>query len=116
MRSLDFYIKHSFSSLADQRFQVEIDDDAKIVLIATDTFDSSLVSVLVSRLLLDGHGVTAFVDDNDYGQPRMARPYQLRIRIGGDKGVTFNAMVVRLNEVFHKESLLAITLTPEITS
>lgn len=111
IRNLDFYLKHTFSCLSDQKFRVLIDDERKIVTVISMVFDSTLTGWLLTRILPDDHEVVAFTDDNSAWNPK-GPPYSLRIRIGGDDGQEFDAEAVRLASAVWGNREVAITLTP----
>ena len=89
------YVKHSFSCLPDVTFDVTIDHHSQVVTIAAATFDSSLLGWLVTHVLPADYGVVAFRDDNS-GWHTPLSPYRLRIRVGGEIGIEFDAQVVKL--------------------
>ena len=95
MRVFSYYIKHSFSCLSDQTFEVQVEDESKTATILAPTFDSALISHLL-RVILPGEGVITFVDDNKQSPHGSNPPYSLRIRIGGEAGPLFHARAVLL--------------------
>lgn len=110
MPHLDFTLKHSFSCLADCRYQIEIDNVKKIVTIAGPVFDSSLIASFVTRVLPEDNGVVAFRDDADY--PNNHDPYRLRIKIDG--APEFDAEAVRMVSNGDKPGEVSITLRPRL--
>lgn len=112
MPRLDYTLKHSFSCLEDCRYQIEIDDDKKIITIAGPVFDSSLIAGFVTRILPEDNGVVAFRDDADW--PNNHAPYRLRIRIDGCP--EFDAEAVRLASIGDRPSEVSITLRPRLVA
>lgn len=110
MPHLDITLKHSFSCLEDCPYQIEIDDDKKIVTIAGPVFDSSLIAGLVTRILPEDKGVVAFRDDADW--PNNHAPYSLQIKIDGCP--EFDAQAVRLASIGGRPGEVAITLRPRL--
>ena len=115
IRDIEFYVKHSFSCLSDQKFRVLVDDEKMIVTIITKVFDSTLTGWLLTRGLPEDHNVVAFSDDNS-GLTSKHPKYRLRIRIGGDDGQEFDTQAVRLATAVWGEREIAITLAPVSTA
>ena len=109
MRIFSYYIKHSFSCLSDQTFDVQVDDESKTVTISTQTFDSSLISHILRSVLPD-EGVVAFVDDNTREPYGSSPPFALQIRIG-EEGPIFNARAVLLCSAVRTGIDLAIAMS-----
>ena len=93
---IEKYLKHFMSCLPDAMFQISIDVEKRLVTIASEAFDSSLVGWLVTQILPDQHGIKVYREDDAGWHP--PRPtYDLRVRIGGEGGVEMDAEVVRLS-------------------
>jgi len=86
-------VKHSLSCLQDVLFDVTIDHDDRVVTVASDVFDSSLLGWLATQILPAEHAVEVFRDDDSGWNPPLP-PYRLRVRVGG--GIEFGAQVVKL--------------------
>ncbi|MFZ4539219.1 hypothetical protein [Propionivibrio sp.] len=112
MRNFKVYIKHQFSRLQDQSIDVHLDDESHIATLTCGTFDSHLVSELITNVMPTKYGVYAYSADDRDGVPTTQK-YQLRIQIGGECGVLFHAKAVKLAKALFPTSTppLAITLS-----
>lgn len=93
MRSTNICIKHTGSRLPDVFFDVEIDDDRKLVVVRAKPFDSAMLAQLVTVVLVDDFRVVAFDDDNVGGIGRGRAVYDLVVEFDG---LRFEAMVTKL--------------------
>ncbi|MBG6074205.1 hypothetical protein IWX85_000012 [Polaromonas sp. CG_9.11] len=50
MRMFSYHARHNFSCLLDQKFEVQVDDEAKTVTIFAKTFDSHLISRVLEHI------------------------------------------------------------------
>lgn len=92
MKLIRIGMKHTGSCLPDQILDAEFDEDARVVTMRMQTFDSVLVAALAVDTLHADHGIQVFRDDN-IGMVTPPAPYKLIIAIGG---YLFNARVVKL--------------------
>ena len=96
MLTIEKYLKHSMSCLPDAMFRITIDVEKRVVTIASQDFDSSLIGWLVTQILPEQHGIKVYREDDAGWHP--PRPtYDLRVRIGGEGGIEMDAEVVRLS-------------------
>jgi|GEM_PF-5733293 len=105
-QTVNFYLKHQFSSLRDQEYDVEIDDGLRRVTVQGVAFDSVLLENLVLIYLPEQHGIVCYTDDDDTFEVQH-QAYSLIVKIGQDQ---FEARAVLLSRALYKRRM-AITLS-----
>ena len=80
MISQKIYFKHMGSCLPDQPFDIEIDEEKKVVHVALKAFDTSLFTSFIERVKSE-HGIRVYADDNEGWMPK--RPeWQVFVMVG----------------------------------
>jgi len=112
--TLSKYLKHSFSCLPDSAYEIVIDHPRRLVTISSKGFDSALLGWLVTSILPEDTGITAYRDD-DAGWVVPRPKYDLRVRIetaGTGAAVELVADVVKLSKAIGGGVAVRLTVPP----